>query len=59
MHRSDEQCAPNHIINSLYTDYFGSSVSYDSAPSEGATIYIVPAPATLLLLAAGLLPRRR
>ncbi len=51
----------NHIINWLYIDDFGTTVEYDAAPSEGATIHIIPAPGGILALGLGglmLAPRR-
>lgn len=47
--------------NSVYTDYFGTTVVYGVAPSDGATIHIIPAPASLLTIGLGgliLAPRR-
>jgi hypothetical protein len=49
----------NHLNNDLYTDDFGTSVSYDQAPSDGATIHVIPAPATATLLALALMRLRR
>jgi len=49
----------NHLFTRLWTDRFGSFVEYDAAPSEGATIYIIPAPAGVLGIAIGCLCRRR
>ncbi|MBK7405949.1 MAG: hypothetical protein IPJ41_15340 [Phycisphaerales bacterium] len=49
----------NHPFSILYTDQFGSNVYYDTAPSEGAIIHVVPAPATLTILIPALLRRRR
>lgn len=49
-----------HWNNDLYLDELGSSVSYDQAPSEGATIHIVPAPASVAaMLCAGVMTARR
>ncbi len=46
--------------NWLYTDPFGNSVEYGVDPSGGATIHIVPTPATLAVTLLGLpLARRR
>lgn len=47
--------------NWVYTDDFGGSLQYGVAPSEGATVYIIPAPACLLAIGLGGLilgPRR-
>jgi len=47
--------------NWVYTDDFGGSLQYGVAPSEGATIFIIPAPACLLTIGLGgliLAPRR-
>jgi hypothetical protein len=50
----------NHLNNSVYTDDFGTSVEYDQAPLEGATIFVIPAPASgLPLLGAACLWWRR
>lgn len=47
----------DHLNNDVYTDNFGSSEEYEQSPSEGAIIHIVPAPATLALVALGLAVR--
>lgn len=49
----------NHLNNDIYTDDFGTSVSYQQTPSEGAIIHVVPTPATSPLLCGLLLARRR
>jgi hypothetical protein len=49
----------NHLNNDVYTDSFGTSVSYQQTPSEGAIIHIIPAPATSALLCGLLVARRR
>lgn len=43
----------NHLHNSYYIDEFGTSVEFTQLPSEGATIYIIPVPGTLLGLGVG------
>ncbi|HZW09352.1 MAG TPA: hypothetical protein VFF69_05555 [Phycisphaerales bacterium] len=50
----------NHLNNDIYTDTFGTSVSFQQAPSEGAVIRVIPAPATLApFLLAPLVRRAR
>jgi hypothetical protein len=49
----------NHLNHDFYTDEFGSSVGFDQAPSQGATIHIVPTPATAAAGCALLLMLRR
>ena len=49
----------NHLYNSFYTDVFGGSSEFQAAPSEGATIFIIPAPAGALGIAIGCLCQRR
>lgn len=49
----------NHLHNSFYTDSFGGSSEYQAMPSEGATIYIIPAPGTGLAMAFGAVVMRR
>ena len=44
----------NHVVGAVYTDDFGSSVEYEILPSDGARIFIVPAPAGLVGLGLGL-----